>query len=97
MALAANGGVASASSIHNNNPGQYGPAGAINGDRRGTNWGGGGGWNDATPNSWPDWLAYSNGEPEPGAMVGAEPLLAASYPPPPAEIVPSSFNPRKPR
>ena len=29
---------------------------AINGDRRGTNWGSGGGWNDATASSYPDWL-----------------------------------------
>ena len=32
------------------------PAGAINGDRKGTNWGAGGGWNDATAASFPDWL-----------------------------------------
>ncbi|MGI8672793.1 MAG: discoidin domain-containing protein, partial [Luteitalea sp.] len=29
---------------------------AINGDRTGANWGAGGGWNDATPGSFPDWL-----------------------------------------
>jgi hypothetical protein len=34
----------------------YAPAGAINGDRRGTPWGFGAGWNDATPNGFPDWL-----------------------------------------
>ncbi len=28
----------------------------INGDRRGLNWGSGGGWNDGTANGWPDWL-----------------------------------------
>jgi len=53
VAMAANGGVATASSTLNAN---YPPAGAINGDRRGLNWGAGGGWNDGTPNSSPDWL-----------------------------------------
>ena len=33
-----------------------GRGGAINGDRRGQPWGAGGGWNDGTPNTWPDWL-----------------------------------------
>ena len=53
MALASNGGIATASSILNAN---YPPSGAINGDRRGLNWGAGGGWNDGTPNAWPDWI-----------------------------------------
>jgi subtilisin family serine protease len=53
MALASNGGVATASSILNNN---YPASGAINGDRRGLNWGAGGGWNDGTPNAGPDWI-----------------------------------------
>ncbi|MET0623246.1 MAG: discoidin domain-containing protein, partial [Pyrinomonadaceae bacterium] len=39
---------------------QYGagyPATALNnGDRRGVNWGAGGGWNDATANAHPDWV-----------------------------------------
>jgi len=52
-ALAANGGVATASSTLNGN---YPPAGAINGDRKGLNWGAGGGWNDATQNTSPDWI-----------------------------------------
>ena len=34
----------------------FSAAGAINGDRQGRNWGGGGGWNDATAGSFPDWL-----------------------------------------
>ena len=34
----------------------YAPSGAINGDRKGSPWGNGGGWNDGTPDSWPDWL-----------------------------------------
>jgi hypothetical protein len=53
VALAANGGTATASSTYSSG---YAPAGAINGDRLGLNWGAGGGWNDATPNVWPDWL-----------------------------------------
>jgi hypothetical protein len=53
VALAANGGVASASSTFNSS---YAPSGAINGDRKGANWGAGGGWNDATSNTFPDWL-----------------------------------------
>jgi hypothetical protein len=52
-ALAANGGVASASSTYSPS---YSPAGAINGDRKGVNFGFGGGWNDGTPNAVPDWL-----------------------------------------
>jgi len=53
FALASNGGVASASSTLSAN---YPPSGAINGDRKGVNWGAGGGWNDGTPNASPDWL-----------------------------------------
>ena len=53
MALAINGGVASASSTYSP---AYAPAGAINGDRKGLNYGNGGGWNDGTPNAIPDWL-----------------------------------------
>ena len=52
VAAASAGATASASTTY---PG-YGPAGAINGDRRGANWGAGAGWNDATPGSFPDWL-----------------------------------------
>ena len=45
-----NGGVASASSTYS---AAY-PAQAVNnGDRKGTNWGSGGGWADATLGSWP--------------------------------------------
>jgi Subtilase family/Bacterial Ig domain/Fervidolysin N-terminal prodomain/F5/8 type C domain len=53
LAAAVNGGVATASSTYNAN---YPPSATINGDRKGLNWGAGGGWNDATPNSWPDWV-----------------------------------------
>jgi hypothetical protein len=53
VALAANGGVATASSTHSAG---YAASGAINGDRRGLSWGAGGGWNDGTANAFPDWL-----------------------------------------
>jgi len=53
VALAANGGTATASSTYT---ASYPPAGAINGDRKGLNWGAGGGWNDGTPNASPDWI-----------------------------------------
>jgi glucose/arabinose dehydrogenase len=52
-AAAANGAAAFASSTYNSG---YAASGAINGDRKGAPWGNGGGWNDATPNGFPDWL-----------------------------------------
>ena len=53
VALAANGGVASASS----SLGAGYPASAVNnGERAGLNWGAGGGWNDSTPGVFPDWV-----------------------------------------
>ena len=53
VALEANGGVASASSSYSTG---Y-PASAVNnGDRKGLNWGGGGGWNDGTGGAYPDWV-----------------------------------------
>jgi streptogramin lyase len=56
VALAANGGVASASSIYVA-PGYAFPVAAVNdGERAGLNWGNGGGWNDATTNAFPDWV-----------------------------------------
>ncbi|MDI4631696.1 discoidin domain-containing protein [Pelomonas sp. V22] len=52
VALQSNGGVASASSVYST---AY-PVSAINdGNRRGNNWGNGGGWNDASASSWTDW------------------------------------------
>ncbi len=36
--------------------GAFARAGQINGDRKGSNWANGGGWNDFTSNTWPDWL-----------------------------------------
>lgn len=56
LALPANGGVASASSTFNT---KYPVAAVNNGDRRGVNWGNGGGWNDATNNAYPDWVEIS--------------------------------------
>jgi hypothetical protein len=53
VARSSNGGVATASSTLNH---KYPPAGANNGDRKGLNWGSGGGWNDGTNNAGPDWL-----------------------------------------
>jgi len=53
VALASNGGVASASSTY----GSGYPVSAINNNERaGANPGNGGYWNDATPNSFPDWV-----------------------------------------
>ena len=53
VALAGNGGITSASSTYNT---AY-PAAAINnGDRKGSNWGNGGGWNDASNGIYPDWV-----------------------------------------
>jgi Tol biopolymer transport system component len=53
VALASNGGIASASSTYNSG---YAANGANNSDRKGQNWANGGGWNDATPATHPDWL-----------------------------------------
>ncbi len=56
VALASNGGTASASSSFGS-PGQYPPAGAINGDRTTTGWGSGGGWaHNGTSFALPAWL-----------------------------------------
>ncbi|HEX8353627.1 MAG TPA: SBBP repeat-containing protein [Pyrinomonadaceae bacterium] len=58
-ALASNGGVATASSTTTQQelPGlDFSPSGVINGDRKGLNWEHGGGWRDATNNSFPDWV-----------------------------------------
>jgi Bacterial Ig domain len=53
VALAVNGATAVASSTYSND---YPASGVNNGDRRGLQWGKGGGWVDGTPNVWPDWL-----------------------------------------
>jgi hypothetical protein len=53
VALASNGATAVGSTTYSNG---YSAAGSIDGDRKGLSWGNGGGWNDGTPDSWPDWL-----------------------------------------
>jgi len=53
FALASNGAVAVASST--NGPG-FMPATVIDNQRSGANWGAGGGWNDATSGTFPDWI-----------------------------------------
>src|SRR6266516_4831392 len=53
VALAGNGGVASASSMYSSS---YPTGSTNNGDRKGLNWNNGGGWNDATADAYPDWL-----------------------------------------
>ena len=63
VAATANGGTAVASSFYN---ASYPPAGALDGNRRGAPWGGGTGWNDATPNAGPDWLEIH--------FAGAQPI-----------------------
>jgi glucose/arabinose dehydrogenase len=52
VALASQGGAASASS----SIAGFSPSGAIDGDTTGNRWGNGGGWNDASANSFPDRL-----------------------------------------
>jgi hypothetical protein len=56
VAAQSRGGVASASSVYSAAGVDYSAAGANNGDRKGLNWGQGGGWNDGTANAFPDWL-----------------------------------------
>jgi RHS repeat-associated protein len=54
VALASNGATAASSSVAN---GSFPPAAAINGDRKGLNWGNGGGWNDGSPGDYStDWV-----------------------------------------
>jgi hypothetical protein len=53
VALAVNGAVATASSIFSLSTQ---PSSTINGDHRGLNWGNNGGWADASPGSFPDWV-----------------------------------------
>ena len=56
VALTGNGGVVSASSTYNT---AYPAAAVNNGDRKGSNWGNGGGWNDANAGVYPDWVQVS--------------------------------------
>jgi hypothetical protein len=53
VALAANGGVATASSTYGTG---YAPSTLNNGDRKGSSWGNGGGWSEQTPGVYPDWV-----------------------------------------
>jgi F5/8 type C domain len=53
MALTSNGGTAFASSEANSG---HSVAGILNGDRKGLNWGNGGGWSEAAPWAFPDWV-----------------------------------------
>ena len=53
VALASNGGVASASSTYSN---AFPVSPINNNERAGINWGNGGGWADATANNFPDWV-----------------------------------------
>lgn len=59
VALASNGASAGASSTYTGSG--YPPSAVIDGERRGANWGWGGGWNDGTPNQFPDhfWVDFS--------------------------------------
>ncbi len=58
LALASAGAVVTASSTYS---ASFPPAAVNDGDRRGVNWGSGGGWNDATANAWPDWVQVDFG------------------------------------
>ncbi len=53
LALPSSGAVVTASSSYGAG---YPAVSANNGDRKGSPWGGGGGWNDGTQNAWGDWL-----------------------------------------
>ena len=56
VALATNGGVASASSTYSAADYSFAASSVNDGERAGLNWGHGGGWNDNTANSYPDWV-----------------------------------------
>ena len=56
VALASNGGVATASSTHD---GAFGADGVNDNRRTGAPWGNGGGWNDNTPRTFQDWVQIS--------------------------------------
>lgn len=59
VALMSRGATITASSAYNS--GGYPVSAVIDGDRRGSNWGAGGGWNDDTANTYPDWLEIDFG------------------------------------
>jgi YVTN family beta-propeller protein len=58
VALAANGGVATASSTYGSG---FPVSAVINGERAGANWTAGGGWADSTVDSYPDWVQVDFG------------------------------------
>jgi hypothetical protein len=84
------GATLTASSTYNAN---YPVSAVNNGDRKGLNWGGGGGWNDATPDSYPDWVQVDFNGPQtidqinvftlqdnfPSAIEPVEALTFSSY------------------
>jgi hypothetical protein len=53
LARPSNGGSVTASSSFSND---FSASGAVDGDRKGSSWGAGGGWNDGTADDFPDWL-----------------------------------------
>ena len=57
VALASNGGTASASSTFGSRP----ASDAINGEKKGVGWATSGGWNDNTSGQYPDWLQVDFG------------------------------------
>jgi Big-like domain-containing protein len=61
VALATNGSTAVASSVLSGYPAND----VINGERRGANWGNGGGWVDGTNVMWPDWVEVQFNGPQP--------------------------------
>ena len=62
VALRTNGGIATASSTYSTN---YTVGATNDGDRKGLNWGAGGGWNDATTTVYPDWVQITFNGPKP--------------------------------
>jgi|GEM_PF-2025429 len=58
VALASKGATVTASTDNGVN---FAASGAINGDRKGVNWGNGGGWSDGTSGAYPDWLQVNFG------------------------------------
>lgn len=66
LALASNGALITASSTY---AAGFPATAANDGNRRGNNWGAGGGWNDATSGGWPDWLQVDFGATRPVAEI----------------------------
>ena len=87
-ARASAGAVAAASSTASAG---YAPANAINGDRIGLNWGGGGGWEDGTPYTHADWLQIDFNAAKSIERVDIF-LLQDNYPSPVAPSFAQTFN-----